>query len=148
MIRRPPRSTQSRSSAASDVYKRQFLHGARVFATAGSEEKLARAQALGAYEVIHHHRHDIAEEIRRLTNRRGVDVVIEHVGEATWAKSVQALARGGRLVTCGATTGPNGALDLQALFARQLTIHGSYTVSYTHLRAHETRHDLVCRLLL
>src|SRR5450756_1064365 len=126
MIRRPPRSTQSRSSAASDVYKRQFLHGARVFATAGSEEKLARAQALGAYEVIHHHQQDIAEEIRRLTNRRGVDVVIEHVGEATWTKSVRALARGGRLVTCGATTGGNGALDLTALFARQLTILGSY----------------------
>jgi NADPH:quinone reductase-like Zn-dependent oxidoreductase len=103
-----------------------FLHGARVFATAGSDEKLERARGLGAYEVIHHHRQDIAEEIRRLTNRRGVDVVIEHVGEATWAKSVRALARGGRLVTCGATTGPNGALDLQALFARRLTIHGSF----------------------
>jgi len=102
------------------------LHGARVFATAGTDEKLERARALGAYEVIHHHRQDIAEEIRRMTNRRGVDVVIEHVGEATWAKSVRALARGGRLVTCGATTGPNGALDLQALFAKQLTIHGSY----------------------
>jgi NADPH:quinone reductase-like Zn-dependent oxidoreductase len=103
-----------------------FLHGARVFATAGSEEKLERAQALGAYEVIHHHQQDIAEEIRRLTNRRGVDVVIEHVGEATWTKSVRALARGGRLVTCGATTGGHGALDLTALFARQLTILGSY----------------------
>lgn len=103
-----------------------FLHGARVFATAGSEEKLERAQALGAYEVIHHHKQDISEEIRRLTNRRGVDVVIEHVGEATWTKSVRALAWGGRLVTCGATTGGHGALNLTALFARQLTILGSY----------------------
>lgn len=103
-----------------------FLHGARVFATAGSEEKLQRARALGAYEVIHHHKQDFAEEIKRLTNRRGVDVVIEHVGEATWPKSVRSLARGGRLVTCGATTGPNGRLDLTALFAKQLTIHGSY----------------------
>jgi NADPH:quinone reductase-like Zn-dependent oxidoreductase len=103
-----------------------FLHGARVFATAGTDDKLERARALGACEVIHHHRQDIAEEIRRLTNRRGVDVVIEHVGEATWAKSVRSLARGGRLVTCGATTGANGALDLQALFGKQLTIHGSY----------------------
>ena len=102
------------------------LRGARVFATAGTDEKLERARALGATEVIHHHRQDIAEEIRRLTNRRGVDVVIEHVGEATWAKSVRSLARGGRLVTCGATTGSNGALDLQALFAKQLTIQGSY----------------------
>lgn len=103
-----------------------FLHGARVFATAGSEQKLERARALGAYEVIHHHQQDIAMEITRLTNKRGVDVVIEHVGEATWMKSVRSLARGGRLVTCGATTGPNGALDLGALFSRQLTIQGSY----------------------
>lgn len=103
-----------------------FLHGARVFATAGSEEKLERARALGAFEVIHHHKQDIAEEIKRLTDRRGVDVVIEHVGEATWAKSVRSLARGGRLVTCGATTGWNGALDLRALFSKQLSIVGSY----------------------
>jgi len=102
------------------------LHGARVVATAGSDDKLERARALGAHEVIHHHRQDIAEEIKRLTNRRGVDVVIEHVGEATWPKSVRSLARGGRLVTCGATTGANGQLDLTALFAKQLTIQGSY----------------------
>jgi NADPH:quinone reductase-like Zn-dependent oxidoreductase len=102
------------------------LHGARVFATAGTEDKLERARALGASEVIHHHQQDIAEEIRRLTNNRGVDVVIEHVGEATWAKSVRALARGGRLVTCGATTGANGALNLAVLFSRQLSILGSY----------------------
>lgn len=102
------------------------MHGARVFATAGSADKLARARALGASEVIDHHKQDIAEEIMRLTNRRGVDVVIEHVGEATWAKSVRSLARGGRLVTCGATTGPNGQLNLAALFAKQLTIQGSY----------------------
>jgi len=103
-----------------------FLHGARVFATAGSVEKLERARALGAFEVIHHHEQDIAEEIKRLTNRRGVDVVIEHVGESTWPKSVRSLARGGRLVTCGATTGANGSLDLAALFSKQLTILGSY----------------------
>ena len=103
-----------------------FLHGARVFATAGSEDKLARARSLGAFEVIDHHRQDIAEEIRRLTNKRGVDVVIEHVGEATWAKSVRAMARGGRLVTCGATTGDKGAINLNALFSRQLSIMGSY----------------------
>src|SRR3954465_6071728 len=102
------------------------LHGARVFATAGSADKLERARALGASEVIDHHRQDIAEEIKRLTNKRGVDVVIEHVGEATWAKSVKSLARGGRLVTCGATTGANGALNLSALFSKQLSIMGSY----------------------
>jgi NADPH:quinone reductase-like Zn-dependent oxidoreductase len=102
------------------------LHGARVFATAGSADKLERARALGASEVIDHYRQDIAEEIRRLTNKRGVDVVIEHVGEATWARSVRALARGGRLVTCGATTGAGGALNLSALFSKQLSILGSY----------------------
>ncbi|MCU1381496.1 MAG: Alcohol dehydrogenase, zinc-binding domain protein [Acidobacteria bacterium] len=102
------------------------LHGARVFATAGTDEKLERARALGASEVIHHHTQDIAGEVRRLTNKRGVDVVIEHVGEATWAKSVRALARGGRLVTCGATTGANGAININALFSKQLSILGSY----------------------
>lgn len=102
------------------------LHGARVIATAGSDEKLDKARALGAADVVHHHKQDIADEIRRLTNKRGVDVVIEHVGEATWARSVRALARGGRLVTCGATTGPKGTLDLAAVFSKQLSIQGSY----------------------
>lgn len=103
-----------------------FLHGARVFATAGSDEKLERARAIGAFDVIHHHKQDIAEEIKRLTNRRGVDIVIEHVGEATWPRSVRSLARNGRLVTCGATTGWNAAIDLRALFAKRLSILGSY----------------------
>jgi NADPH:quinone reductase-like Zn-dependent oxidoreductase len=103
-----------------------LLHGARVFATAGSAEKLERARSLGAFEAIDHHKHDVAEEIKRLTGRRGVDVVVEHVGEATWSQAVRALARGGRLVTCGATTGANGTVDLRTLFARQLTIMGSY----------------------
>lgn len=102
------------------------LLGARVLATAGSAEKLERARSLGASDVIHHHEQDIAEEVRRLTNKRGVDVVIEHVGQATWAKSVRSLARGGRLVTCGATTGADAGLNLQALFAKQLSIFGSY----------------------
>jgi NADPH:quinone reductase-like Zn-dependent oxidoreductase len=102
------------------------LHGAQVTATAGSDAKLEQARRLGASEVIHHHKEDIAAAVKRLTNKRGVDVVIEHVGEATWAKSVRALARGGRLVTCGATTGPKGGLDLTALFSKQLSILGSY----------------------
>ncbi len=102
------------------------LRGARVFATAGSAKKLEKAKALGASAVIDHHEQDVADEVLRLTNRRGVDVVIEHVGAATWARSVRALARGGRLVTCGATTGPAGALDLGALFAKRLSILGSY----------------------
>lgn len=103
-----------------------WLHGARVFATAGTDEKLARARALGAYEAINHHTQDLAREVRQHTGGRGVDVVVEHVGEATWARSVKCLARGGRLVTCGATTGHNGAIDLRFLFSRQLSLLGSY----------------------
>jgi NADPH:quinone reductase-like Zn-dependent oxidoreductase len=109
------------------------LHGARVIATAGSAEKLQKALDLGAAEVIDHHQQDIADEIKRLTNRRGVDIVIEHVGEATWAKSVRSLARGGRLVTCGATTGAGGTLNLSALFSKQLSILGSYMGTKTEL---------------
>jgi NADPH:quinone reductase-like Zn-dependent oxidoreductase len=75
--------------------------------------------------VINHYTQDISAEIRRLTDKRGVDVVIEHVGEATWEKSVRSLARGGRLVTCGATTGHRGAIDLRVLFARQISLLGS-----------------------
>jgi NADPH:quinone reductase-like Zn-dependent oxidoreductase len=102
------------------------LHGAHVIATAGSEAKLTRARALGAHEVIHHHHTDFAAEVRRLTGKRGVDVVVEHVGQATWAKSVRSLAPGGRLVTCGNTTGWEAAIDLRFLFSRQLSLLGSY----------------------
>jgi NADPH:quinone reductase-like Zn-dependent oxidoreductase len=102
------------------------LHGARVFATAGNEEKLARAREVGAHEVVNHHSQDIAAEIRRFTNNRGVDIVIEHVGEATWERSLKCLARGGRLVTCGATTGHKAAIDLRFLFSKQYTLMGSY----------------------
>jgi NADPH:quinone reductase-like Zn-dependent oxidoreductase len=102
------------------------LQGARVIATAGSDDKLSRARALGASDTIHHREQDVAAEVLRLTNRRGVDVVVEHVGEATWSRSVRSLARGGRLVTCGATTGGKVALDLQALFAKQLSLLGTY----------------------
>ncbi len=102
------------------------LHGARVFATAGTEEKLARAREIGAYEVVNHHTEDLAARIRRFTNNRGVDVVIEHVGEATWDRSLKCLSRGGRLVTCGATTGFQAGIDLRFLFSRQYTLMGSY----------------------
>ena len=102
------------------------LYGARVIATAGSDSKLERARWLGADEVIHHHKQDVAAEVLRLTARRGVDVVVEHVGQATWPRSLRSLARGGRLVTCGATTGPHVSVDVQALFAKQLSILGSY----------------------
>jgi NADPH:quinone reductase-like Zn-dependent oxidoreductase len=102
------------------------LHGARVLATAGDDAKLARARELGAYAVINHHAQDIADEVRRLTDKRGVDIVVEHVGVATWEQSLSSLGRGGRLVTCGATTGYDAAIDLRFLFARQYSLMGSY----------------------
>jgi NADPH:quinone reductase-like Zn-dependent oxidoreductase len=103
----------------------RFL-GARVIATAGSDEKTARARALGADAAINHATADLVAEVRRLTAGRGVDVVVEHVGRATWDTSVRVLASGGRLVTCGATTGHEAAIDLRHLFARQLSLLGSY----------------------
>jgi len=108
-------------------------HGARVFATAGPA-KLDHARALGAEQVIDHYSENFAQRVRDLTGNAGVDVVIEHVGEATWDRSVRALARGGRLVTCGATTGHRAALDLRHLFARQLSLLGSYMGGKPELR--------------
>jgi len=95
-------------------------------ATAGSEAKLAKAKALGADSGINHASQDIAAEVRTLTGKRGVDVVFEHVGEAVWAKCLAALTPGGRLVTCGATTGFNATTDIRFLFSRQLSILGGY----------------------
>ncbi len=108
--------------------------GARVFATA-APSKAPRARALGAEEVFDHYGTDFAREVRRATGGRGADVVIEHVGQATWERSVRALANGGRLVTCGATSGAAGTLNLQHLFARQLSILGSYMGRFSDLRA-------------
>jgi NADPH:quinone reductase-like Zn-dependent oxidoreductase len=100
--------------------------GATVIATASTDTKLERARALGADETINYQTADFAAETRKLTGKRGVDVVIEHTGEATWEKSVASLARGGRLVTCGASSGFNGRTDLRVLFAKNLSILGSY----------------------
>lgn len=102
------------------------LHGARVLATAGSERKLERVKALGADVVIDHHREDVVAAVRGATGKRGVDVVVEHVGQATWDRSLRALAPAGRLVTCGNTTGWEAAVDLRFLFSRQLSLLGSY----------------------
>jgi len=110
-------------SAAIQIGK---LIGARVFATASTEEKLAKARGLGADETINYQEEDFLEAVRRLTGKRGVDVVFEHTGEVTWEKSVRSLARSGRLVTCGATSGFNGNLDIRYLFSRQISLHGSY----------------------
>lgn len=109
-------------SAAVQIAK---FAGARVIATAGSKEKLERALELGADDVINHSETDILQEVKKLTRRKGAEVVFEHTGEATWEKSFLSLARGGRLVTCGGTTGPIVDIDLRHLFYRQLTIYGS-----------------------
>jgi NADPH:quinone reductase-like Zn-dependent oxidoreductase len=102
------------------------MAGARIFATIGKESKREKALELGADVVFNHNDVDFAEEIRRLTDRRGVDVVLEHVGESTWKQSLASLAVGGRLVTCGATTGTQAGFDLRTLFSRNLSILGSY----------------------
>ena len=94
--------------------------------TAGDETKLEKAGALGADFGINHYKQKISEEVRRLTNREGVDIVFEHVGAATWDESLKSLKSGGTLVTCGATTGPSVSIDLRHLFARQLSLLGSY----------------------
>jgi len=117
-------------SAAIQIAK---LTGARVIATAGSAAKLDKARELGADEVIDHARQKISDEVRRLTGKRGVDVVFEHVGTATWEQSILSLATGGRLITCGATTGFAAQLDLRYLFARQLSLLGSYMGSRAEL---------------
>lgn len=100
--------------------------GARVITTAGNADKAAKAkQLLGADHVIEYHSQDVLKEIRALTDGRGVDVVVDHVGVATWEKSLRALAKGGRLVFCGATTGPNVSFDLRFVFFKQQSIIGS-----------------------
>lgn len=109
------------------------LMGARVIATAGSSAKLDKARELGADELINHAQQNISDEVRRLTGKRGVDVVFEHVGTATWEQSILSLAIGGRLVSCGATTGFAAQLDLRYLFARQLSLLGSYMGSRAEL---------------
>jgi NADPH:quinone reductase-like Zn-dependent oxidoreductase len=102
------------------------LFHARVIATAGDDKKLERARALGADHGIDHYKQKISEEVRRITNKEGVDIVVEHVGAATWNESVRSLKTAGTLVTCGATTGPAASFDLRVLFARQLSFLGSY----------------------
>ncbi len=110
-------------SAAIQIAK---LMGARVIATAGTDEKLQLAKEAGADEVINHRERPFDEEVRRITRKRGVDVVFEHVGAATWERSINALGKNGRLVTCGAHTGSSATLEIWRLFTRQISLIGSY----------------------
>ena len=110
-------------SAAVQIAK---LVNARVIATAGADWKLEKARALGADEVINHSKQSIADEVRRLTGKRGVDVVVDHVGAAVWEACLESLATYGRLVTCGMTSGADLKLNGQLLYGRQRTILGSF----------------------
>ena len=101
------------------------LLGAFVTVTSGSDAKLERAVALGADETINHRGTDVGKEIRSRTAKRGVDVVVDTVGEATWSQSLGALGRRGRLVTCGGTSGPMVTTDVRRLFWNQWSILGS-----------------------
>ncbi len=101
------------------------LIGARAWVTSSSDEKLAYARKLGADETLNYKLADVAKEIRTRTNKRGVDVVIDNVGQATWNQSLLALRKGGRLVTCGATSGPKVEIDVRKLFWNQYELIGS-----------------------
>jgi NADPH:quinone reductase-like Zn-dependent oxidoreductase len=101
------------------------LLGARVIATASTDDKLARARSLGADEVINYSRDENWDvTVRQLTGKRGADVIIETVGETTWERSIRALSKGGKLITCGATSGPIAATDIRYVFRREQTIQG------------------------
>jgi NADPH:quinone reductase-like Zn-dependent oxidoreductase len=117
-------------SAAIQIAK---LWGATVFATAGSAQKAARAKDLGADETIVYTDVDFVDEVRRLTSKRGVDVVFEHVGGETFERSLRALTKGGRLVTCGATSGGEATLNLRLVFFKLLSILGSTMGSLAEL---------------
>ncbi len=111
------------------------LAGARVIVTSSSDEKLEKALKLGANVGINHRTNpDFHKEVWTHTNRRGVDIVVDSVGEATWEKSLRSLTKGGRLVTCGATTGPNAKINLNLLFWKQFEILGSTMGSRSELR--------------
>jgi NADPH:quinone reductase-like Zn-dependent oxidoreductase len=99
--------------------------GARTIVTSSSSEKLERAKALGADAVVNHAAEDVAAAAKEATEGRGVDVVVEHVGEATWKTSLQAVRTGGRIAVCGATSGPNPPAQLHRIWWKQLTIVGS-----------------------
>jgi len=101
------------------------LRGARVIVTSSSDAKLVQAKRLGADVTLNHRTQSVVHQVRALTGKRGVDVVVENVGEATWEDSLRCLAKGGRLVTCGATTGPRVVTDVRRLFWNQYTILGS-----------------------
>jgi NADPH:quinone reductase-like Zn-dependent oxidoreductase len=117
-------------SAAIQIAK---LSGAEVITTVGNDEKLEKAKELGADHVINYSKEDFVNKVNEFTDNRGVDVVFEHIGPETWEKSMSCLKRGGRIVTCGATSGSTVSFDLRFLFAKQLSISGCYMGSRKEL---------------
>ena len=109
------------------------LRGARVLTTASSDEKLAKARELGADVTINYTQANWPKEVRRLTEKKGVDVVVEHTGAATWPGSISSLKNNGRLVTCGATSGFDARTDLRQVFYRHLSLLGSFMGSKSEL---------------
>ncbi|MEP6801117.1 MAG: zinc-binding dehydrogenase [Acidobacteriota bacterium] len=112
-----------------------LLCGARVWATTSGEEKVRRVKESGAEVVLDYKASDVAKEVRARTGKRGVDVVVDCVGEATWMTSLQSAAKGGRIVTCGATSGPNPKEEIRLIFWKQLSILGSTMASDREFRA-------------
>ena len=102
------------------------LFGAYVITTAGSNDKIEKAKALGADHAVNYTLHDFEKEVKKLTGGQGVDIVIDHIGPEVWDKSIRSLARNGRLVTCGSTSGPSVGVDLRYVFSRHLSLLGSY----------------------
>jgi len=117
-------------SAAIQICK---LFNCTVITTAGDEAKLQRARELGADHTINHYAQSISDEVKKITEKRGVDIVFEHVGQATWMESQKSVKPGGIIVTCGATTGVEGGIDLRFLYSRQLSILGSFMGSMGEL---------------
>jgi 2-desacetyl-2-hydroxyethyl bacteriochlorophyllide A dehydrogenase len=109
------------------------LAGARVITTVGSDDKIPKAVVLGADAVIDHSKEKVSERVKLLTEGRGVDVVVEHIGPEVWDSCLESLSKGGRLITCGATTGGDVKLNLRHLYSRQLTIKGSYMGTWAEL---------------
>ncbi len=109
------------------------LSGANIITTVGSDRKRKKARALGADHIINHSKEDFADKVNELTDGKGVDLVFEHIGPETWEKSMSCLKRGGRIVTCGATSGPTVSLDIRFLFAKQFSISGCYMGSKSEL---------------
>jgi NADPH:quinone reductase-like Zn-dependent oxidoreductase len=112
-----------------------LLHGAKVFVTSHSEAKLEKALEMGAAAALDYTEVDVAREVRKLTHRRGVDIVVDNVGAATFEASINACRKGGCIVTCGATTGPKIPADVRKLFWNQISIHGSTMCNEDEFRA-------------